>query len=151
MSEAHPNTQNTYPEPEAVQYPDGGVAFEFANAGDTVTLGRESHYSYAQHFVTSQPASVAIVTTESGNRYGVGAGLIVNYDKGAAMEISDIPEITVGRPWQLPGYSSTPVESVQIDWKRGTNYPGARQEHAPNPFPSLRTKLMEIRGNNPQH
>ena len=121
---------------EMVQYNDGAVNLLFAEQGDVIAW--DSGFKYANDPRYGRDRT--IVRTESGNRYIIGDGLVVNVDRMTAYELSAnqerTPNIVIGESWHIPGFMNTSnIENVEIEYKIGPEgWNGSRQIDKPNPF-----------------
>ena len=101
--------------PERVQYRDGSTGFGYRTPGDRVVLGGAGH-KHASNFFS---ADMAWITTESGNRYGIGYGLVYNRNTKEVYELPTEPvELTIGAEGEIVGVGTTsPVQTVLIRYK----------------------------------
>lgn len=138
--------KETFAHQEGVQYNDGEVALAFRTPGDVLHLGYDSTFKYARH-VHTVGGDVVIVRTKSGNAYGIGNGIVVNNNLRRAYRLPDeLPDITVGQQWDIPGVGRTSdVVDVQFRYKTAPEGYGEVQVDTPSPFPALRRELFFAR------
>ena len=118
---------------EIIQYEDGETALGFRTEGDSLTLGMGSQLKHGRDFYGGD---VAVIRTESGNRYGIGYGLVMS-ERGE--KAWDLPagqlDITIGKELSLFDIATTtPIRSVQL---RSSQLDPERVDiktNAPNPF-----------------
>lgn len=118
---------------ERVEYNDGAVNLLFAEQGDKVVWGE---HKYANPELS--PIDRIIVRTENDGVYILGDGLAISaryltvYELDKATE--RLPDITIGKPWEIPGYMSTgDIKNVELRWKIGEGF-GDRMIDRPDPF-----------------
>ena len=141
------------PQMEMVQYSDGETALVFTGDGKEIDW-------YTTNKWVDNPAmpysNLMIVTTESGNQYGFGRGVVLNARDRVGAGVSqsrDVPPIELGASWQIPVVGqtgeerimrTTPVESVAVRYKVAPkDYAGARQVDSPSPFVGLDRNLED--------
>lgn len=128
---------------EMVQYNDGAVSLRFAGQGDVIAWGG---HKYAQ-----DPASGfdrTLVRTRSGNTYILGDGLFIDSRGGNVWDLRKnptTPNITIGEQWSVPGaVTTTPVESVEIEYKIYPPNSIGEQVDADNPFDAVSEYLEKV-------
>lgn len=131
----------TFKHPGIVRYEDGETAALFETLDDVLQFGPNSLFKYARNLGPSGN-QMAIIRTTS-NTYGFGAGLVVSARDGKAIRLPEnIPDITIGQRWEIPGQgSTTPVEQVLFRHKLSGGDYGGVQVDSPSPFPALARTL----------
>lgn len=141
---------------EQLQFKDGRVAFGFKTPGDRIVW--EGHTRTSGLGIKDSP-DIAIVSTESGRRFAVGSGVAVMLPEKLTAEgrfksdtkelpaksiVDDLPDVTIGEPWQLLG-DGDKVSDVVIDYTNmPPNQPGAHQIGYENPFDHARDITREV-------
>lgn len=149
MKEHYPLTieaeSNPY-ESGIVQYQGGEMALFYSGEGRVVDW---EYQKWVDHPADSG-ANLIIVTTESGNQYGLGNGFVINERKSIVGRVdheAPIAPIEIGEQWHIPiqneGYMrTTPVRAVTVRYKIGSpGYHLARQIDEPSSFIKLQQEL----------
>jgi hypothetical protein len=122
------------------------MALGFRTKGDRTPLGFGSNHKYASNFLFG--GDMAIITTKSGNTYGIAEGLVVNKNANDAYDLQDETiDVTIGEPCVIPGVgTTTDVEGVMLRYK--ISAPGnsftEHQVDAPSPFKALEAQVEAI-------
>lgn len=116
---------------EMVEYNDGEVDLSFSHVGDTVAWGKHK-YANPELF------DMVLVRTKSGNAYILGDGMIINTDTRGVFDMDAmpdrLPDITIGKPWEVPGVTSTTdIKEVLLRWKIAPGM-GEKVVDKPSPF-----------------
>lgn len=138
---------NQAPSPEAtnhqelLQYTDGEVAVAFRMPGDTVDIGSDSDHKYARA-VHGPGTDIAIITTGSGNTYGIAHGFVFNENRKTVHKLpEDTLHVTIGQPLEIPGVTTTTdINGVFLRYKStgsDTTIEGAEQVPQKGPFQEL--------------
>lgn len=135
-----------------VQFTDGQLAISEAHHGAVLTLGEGSDQKHARHFYEGG-GDYALIKTDSGNVYGIGDGVIVNYNTGDTCEfgIDDEVYIQIGVRTGFPklnngrGWVTTPIEEVLLQHGIAAKpFNGAAQLGEENPFHGLKDRIRII-------
>jgi len=123
------------------------MAIAFRHEGQSIKIGPRSGQRYANN-IGENGFDTVIVTTKSGNAYGVGRGRIVNARTGEVSMLGrESLDVMVGESLALPdGAYTSDVEGVFIKHKDAA--PGSdmaqEQRDKPSPFRALEADLENI-------
>ncbi len=118
---------------EIVVYPDDSANLRFAKPGTIIKWGGHK-YVQSPHLIDR-----VAVTTDSGNRYFIGDGIVVDErSRGAYLldgDTRDVPDFEVGKPLVMPGIATTTdVRSVEVQYKVGWHGGADVVDAGENPF-----------------
>jgi hypothetical protein len=152
-----PADHNHTPSPERqeaeytlVQFNNGELAFKYdgEKTQGIIPLGPDSKFNYTKDFGPSG-LDFVIIKTKSGNAYGLGAGVIINFTtKEEYPTPQDLPDIDLNEPWQLPGGGNTTevtMALVRYGGKFTSVGTEGEQIDIPSPFSSLLPELEQAR------
>lgn len=135
------------PEQKIVQYNDNSTAIVFE--GEGTELGW-SDYKWVDD-PSQSDANLMIVTTKSGNQYGLGGGYVLDAKRRIGAKIGrDTPPICFGEQFNIPiitesgeekTQTTSRVESVAVLYKIAPEGFGDVQVDSPSPFIGLEKDL----------
>jgi len=145
MESSNPNQTSTSPEfetfinPEILQFNDGDGALGFRTNGEKLILGPNSINKYARDFSSNVGGDMAIIKTESGNKYVFAGGLVINKDSGRFFKLPEEDvEVTVGKPCVIPGVGTTTgVKTVMLHYFKASASSDACQLDISSPFKAI--------------
>jgi hypothetical protein len=154
---SYPGSHEQSPTQTQVQFEDGEIALGYRTKDDKLVLGYSSDQKYARDF---HGGDMAWIKTTSGNRYGIGRGLIINQNTNNQQEgpkVYRLPdddlEVTIGKPLSVPGaFETSNVSSVLLRYKVAApgQLPPDQQVAAPSPFVGLDVQCQQVYAANPQ-
>jgi len=134
---------------DQIQYSDGMTALVWDAPGAVVrpTAGEDPGDPTSEYVNgLGQTDTLAILTTDSGNQYGVGSGLIINKKTGDTYETGALPDITIGEHLSIPGkFTTTRIRSVAVASGRAEQIAHLEQVDAHNPFDPLGKRIARTR------
>lgn len=145
--EGEPRIENApAPHQEIIQYSDGVRSLVYRRPGDEIDLNDPgSKYTYG--LGSADGLNVAILRTASGNKYGIGMGLIINSRELTVQPtLEQLPPVKIGQRWDLPdgGWTSR-VVAIEFDYNFTDKNSEPVQIPRPSPFPLVRQELQRQR------
>jgi len=138
--------RHNWPDQFIAQYIDGSMAWHFVGTGMSMKLGPASNLKWAQNF---RGTDMAIITTQRGERYGLGHGYVIDFDsrRDATPVTDETFEVTIGEICTIPDFGTTdyPIDSIALRYKIAEANSPIAQVQVPdmNPFDEL-TAYLEL-------
>lgn len=116
------------------QYSDGQMSLIFSSKGDHVPIGPKSKHKYGRYFDLDD---MAIITTESGDQYGLAKGYIVDKKSGKKYLLgSESIDLTIGKKAKLPIIGKIGVVThLQLRYKHDQPNSSLADIHSTDPSP----------------
>jgi len=146
--DTYPPERDSFRHQELIQWADGRKGLGFRTPGDRIIWDK---HKYTRNLHWPSLPGVAIVSMESGRHFAIGSGVavmlpgtltkegkFVDDSKGlyarSIVEKENLPDLTIGEPWELTGGDDRVVD-VLIDYNKvGKPEEGAIKSGAVNPF-----------------
>lgn len=135
MPQVELNEQVDLADSQVEQFNDGSSALLYDKNGSVMTLGPDSKEKYGRHFAANESVNdIAIITTESGKKYGMTRGFLIDQSNGHSYDLpNDTFDVTIGKKIRLPGVGKLDkVKSVRLRYK---DYSDDKMDtRGPSPF-----------------